>query len=112
MHYATRYANRLLQDLSDARRLAAQPETTSCGALGAQRQHGPHGYPGEPAQMCPVPLASYADGIVAALRNFQPLSPLTAIDGARLLGERAALAAYERRGDIAAGGSCRLLHSR
>jgi len=61
--------------------------------------------------MCPVPLASYADGIIAALRNFQPLSPLTAIDGARLLGERAALAAYERRGDIAAGGSCRLLQA-
>jgi hypothetical protein len=69
------------------------------------------GYPGEPAQMCPVPLASYADGIVAALRNFRPRSPLTAIDGARLLGERAALAAYERRGDIAAGGTCRLLQA-
>ena len=111
LDYATRYANRLLQDLSDARRLAAQPETHPAVRWAHSGSMALTGYPGEPAQMCPVPLASYADGIIAALRNFQPLSPLTAIDGARLLGERAALAAYERRGDIAAGGSCRLLQA-
>jgi len=111
LNYATRYANRLLQDLSDARRLAAQPETHPAVRWAHSGSMALTGYPGEPAQMCPVPLASYADGIIAALRNFQPLSPLTAIDGARLLGERAALAAYERRGDIAAGGSCRLLQA-
>ena len=111
LDYATRYANRLLRDLSDARRLAAQPETHPAVRWAHSGSMALTGYPGEPAQMCPVPLASYADGIIAALRDFQPRSPLTAIDGARLLGERAALAAYERRGDIAAGGSCRLLQA-
>ena len=60
--------------------------------------------------MCPVPLASYADGIVAALRAVAPgFRPRTALDGARLLGERAALAGYRRAGDMSPGGSCRLL---
>jgi hypothetical protein len=111
LDHATRYANRLLQDLSDGRPLAAPPETHPAVRWAHSGSMALTGYPGEPAQMCPVPLASYADGIVAALRNFRPRSPLSAIDGARLLGERAALAAYERRGDIAAGGSCRLLQA-
>src|SRR5450432_3620021 len=60
-------------------------------------------------QMCPVPLGSYADGIIAALHSVRPSSAIAAIDGACLLGERAALAGYTRAGDVSPGGSCRLL---
>ncbi len=59
--------------------------------------------------MCPVPLASYAEGIVAALAALRPQSALGQLDGAQLLGERAALANYRRGGAVAPGGSCRLL---
>ena len=67
------------------------------------------GYPQQTPQMCPVPLASYADGILAALGELRPHSPVSHLDGAQLLGERAALGGYRRGGDIAPGGSCRLL---
>jgi len=59
-------------------------------------------------QICPLPLASCADGAIAALQLLAPDSRL-AVDGAALLGERAALAGYTRAGAISPGGSCRLL---
>ncbi|HSB97765.1 MAG TPA: CoA transferase [Spongiibacteraceae bacterium] len=59
-------------------------------------------------QICPLPLASCADGVIAALQLLAPDSGLV-VDGAALLGERAALAGYTRAGAISAGGSCRLL---
>ena len=105
---AGRYANALLGDLGVSRSVSEQPELhpaqrwAHCGGLALT------GYPAA-AQMCPVPLASYADGVVRALRAVCPDSPLNALDGAQLLGERAALAGYRRAGDIAPGGSCRLL---
>lgn len=109
LHSATRYANRLLQDLGAGQRLAEQPETHPAVRWARSGCMTLTGYAAEAAQMCPVPLASYADGIIAALGAFQPHSPLGSLDGACLLGERAALAGYRRRGDIAPGGSCRLL---
>ena len=105
---AGRYANALLGDLGVSRSVSEQPELhpaqrwAQCGGLALT------GYPAA-AQMCPVPLASYADGVVRALRAVCPESPLNTLDGAQLLGERAALAGYRRAGDIAPGGSCRLL---
>ena len=59
--------------------------------------------------MCPVPLASYADGILAALQALQPGSALAGIDGASLLSERAALTENARAGDVSVGGGCRLM---
>jgi hypothetical protein len=106
---ASAYANRLLADLGAPLSLSGRAEPhpalrwAQCGAMALT------GYPDEAPQMCPVPLASYADGIVAALGEFCPHSPVRQLDGAQLLGERAALGAYRRGGDIAAGGSCRLL---
>lgn len=109
LHYATGYANRLLADLGDSHSLALRTEPhpalrwAQCGAMELT------GYPEERAQVCPVPLASYADGILAALAALAPASRVGAVDGARLLTERAALGGFRRAGNISAGGSCRLL---
>lgn len=67
-------------------------------------QHGP-------PQVCPVPLASAAQGawsLVDAL-SLRPLPE--AHDGARLLGERAAIAGHRRQGGVSPGGACRLLRA-
>lgn len=61
-----------------------------------------------PPQMCPAPLASCADGALAALAV---LAPPGAFDGSRgsfLLAERAALMGLQRRGERSPGGACRL----
>ena len=106
---ASGYANRLLADLGAPLRVSRGVEPhpalrwAQCGAMALT------GYPQQTPQMCPVPLASYADGILAALNALRPHSPVRHLDGAQLLGERAALAGYRRGGDIAPGGSCRLL---
>ncbi len=106
---ASAYANRLLADLGVPLRLSVRAEPhpgrrwAQCGAMALT------GYPDEAPQMCPVPLASYADGIVAALAQLRPCSAVAQLAGAQLLTERAALAGYRRGGDVAAGGSCRLL---
>jgi hypothetical protein len=59
------------------------------------------------SQICPLPLATCADGVIAAL-NLLAGNGLD-IDGAALLGERAALMGLTRAGSVSAGGSCRLL---
>jgi hypothetical protein len=64
-----------------------------------------------PGEMCPVPLASYAHGILRALAALAPDAPLQGLDGARLLSERAALSGYRRAGEVAPGGSCHLLRA-
>ena len=105
---AGRYAEALLKDLGVSRSVSGERELhpaqrwARCGGLALT------GYP-TAAQMCPVPLASYADGVVRALRTLCPDAPLDTLDGAQLLGERAALYGYQRGGDVAPGGGCRLL---
>ncbi|MDB5870366.1 MAG: CoA transferase [Polaromonas sp.] len=64
-----------------------------------------------PAQMCAVPLASQADGLIAALNYLSPNAALRGIDGAQLLGERAAMTGHLRRGATSPGGACRLLRA-
>jgi hypothetical protein len=106
---ANGYANRLLADLGAPSSVSGHAEPhpalrwAQCGAMALT------GYPDEAAQMCPVPLASYADGVVIALAQLCPHSAVGQLDGAQLLGERAALACYRRGGQIAPGGSCRWL---
>jgi crotonobetainyl-CoA:carnitine CoA-transferase CaiB-like acyl-CoA transferase len=108
---ATDYANRLLGHLGAPLLLRpSRPEHPAlrwahCGAMFLT------GNPAAPPQMSPVPLAAFADGILTALRSLQPGSALDALDGAALLGERAALSGYRRGGDISAGGGCRLLQA-
>ncbi|MBS0378910.1 MAG: CoA transferase [Proteobacteria bacterium] len=62
-----------------------------------------------PAQMLPVPLAAIAEELCAQLALLSPGTPLSALSGARLLTERAALAGFTRAGPRSTGGSCRLL---
>ena len=107
--YATDYANGLLAQLGAPQRLQPRPEIHPALRWAQSGAMALTGYPQEPPQMCPVPLASYADGIVAALQAVQPGPGLEQLDGGRLLGERAALTGYARAGDVSAGGSCRLL---
>lgn len=64
-----------------------------------------------PAQLCPVPLATCADAVIAALRAISDCPALKTLDGAALLVERAASFGYSRAGAISAGGSCRLLQA-
>src|ERR1700722_18850994 len=106
---ATDYANGLLEQLGAPQILQARPETHPALRWAHSGAMALTGYPLGPAQMCPVPLASYADGIIAALQALQPGSALTGIDGASLLSERAALTGNTRAGDVSVGGSCRLM---
>lgn len=106
---ASSYGNRLLRDLG----------ATMCCALTrdadpAQRHADSGllaltGHADGPPLDCPLPLAICADGALAALGALAGTSALDTIDGARLLGQRAALAGLTRNGRIAPGGSCRLL---
>ena len=108
--WACRYANALLAQLETPVRIG--PQTEAPAALVWARS-GAMTLTGEregPAQLCPVPLASLADGLIAALHALRPCAALRAIDGGALLGERAALGQLERAGAIAAGGACRLLY--
>lgn len=61
--------------------------------------------------MFPAPLAACADGVLAALAALGPAGVLDGIDGAALLGERAAIAGHQRGGAVSPGGACRLLQA-
>jgi len=72
------------------------------------------GHADGPAQMCPVPLASCADGALKALHCIASAIRTSAARlpaGAALLGERAAIAGLHRHGAIAPGGGCRVLRA-
>ena len=108
-HPASAYANALLRELGAPPALQARAEPHPAlrwAQSGAMALTGAED--GDP-QVCPVPLASCADGLIAALSALSGSRALRGLDGARLLGERAALAGYRRRGLTAPGGSCRLL---
>lgn len=61
-----------------------------------------------PPLLAPAPLASRARRLAEALAG---LGGSPALDGAALLGERAACLGLRRRGRVSPGGSCRLLRS-
>jgi len=72
----------------------------------------------EPPRLAPAPLAACAAAALDALRTLAPASGLAAagadgpeLDGAALLGERAAYLGLARRGSVSPGGSCRLLRA-
>jgi hypothetical protein len=56
-----------------------------------------------------APLASCADGALAAFAALTGSEALRGVDGAPLLGERAAHTGFRRRGRISASGACRLI---
>ena len=69
------------------------------------------GFADGPSLMCPVPLASCADGAMVALRTLASVESDALPAGASLLGERAALAGLHRNGRASPGGGCRLLRA-
>lgn len=74
------------------------------------------GYAGVPPVAPPGHLAACARGALAALRTLAgdhgDAPALALVDGATLLGERAAVLGLERRGTTSAGGYCRLVPAR
>lgn len=58
---------------------------------------------------CSAPLAACAQGAWLALASLCPQRFSAGFPAYQLLGERAAIAGYQRRGRISAGGACRLL---
>ncbi len=68
------------------------------------------GRPDGPPVLAPAALATWAREAVTELRALAGARwMLGALDGAALLGERAALSGYARRGTISPSGTCRLL---
>jgi len=112
MGLAADYARSLLADLGADPGLLANPDShhpaiawASSGAMALT------GRPDQPPRMCPAPLAACADGVLMALASLAD-RPLPAdLVGSRLLGERAAIAGYGRKGSISPGGSCRFLET-
>lgn len=70
------------------------------------------GHPDGPPLPAPGPLASCADGAAALVGAFAAaVGQPVAVDGAALLGERAAIAGLSRRGRGSAGGAARLVRT-
>ncbi len=69
------------------------------------------GYARGTPRLAPGPLATFARDEVEALARASGSARLRALDGAALLGERAATAGLRRRGRTSPGGSCRLLRT-
>lgn len=111
---ASEYAKKLLCSLGSA---AALGEVEDVHPAIRWQQSGMMALTGQPlnsaepplGQMCPVPIASCADGTLAALWQLADHDPVPR--GAELLSERAGLFGYTRQGPIAPGGSCQLIQS-
>jgi hypothetical protein len=105
---AVDYADALLRDLGAAveRRDGppARPPALAWAESGAMALTG---RTEGPPLMSPAPLAACADGVLRALAALG--GGLDGLDGAALLGERAALAGLSRAGAVSPGGACRLL---
>lgn len=67
------------------------------------------GQPGQSPRHCPAALAACAQGAWLALSVLSDGQLDSGFDAHRLLGERAAIAGYSRRGSSSPGGACHLL---
>ncbi len=108
---ASAYGAALLESLgfavaADTRRAAYDPlrDWAASGAMALS------GEPGQ-ASLGPWHLATAMRGALAALANVSTNPLAYDLDGPALLGERAAIFGYQRRGRISPGGSCHLLPS-
>jgi hypothetical protein len=110
---ATDYARSLLESLGARAGAVAGPDDPHPAlAWAGSGLMALTGNSNGPAQMCPVPLASCADGAMAALRCIAPEDMAAALpSGSALLGERAAIAGLRRGGSASPGGGCRLLEA-
>lgn len=109
---AQRYAERLLCDLGEQPpRPVAAPDTHPALAWAQSGVMQLTGQRAGPPLMCPAPLASCADGALAALAALAPPGSLDGLQGSALLAERAALTGHFRAGASSPGGACRLLQA-
>lgn len=67
------------------------------------------GYPDSSPVDAPLPLASYADAALDALRALSSVPLPASLNGGGLLALRAQMTGLSRQGAISAGGSCRIL---
>lgn len=106
------YARKLLDDLGvvDVKISAATGKHPAAG-LATSGLMAMTGRADGPATVCPVPLASCADGALQALRALTGRDILPGVPGSRLLTERAAITAQTRTGGQSAGGHCALLQA-
>lgn len=109
---ATDYADRLLSSLGvdvrrDYRRADVHP-AISWARSGAMSLTGRAD--GSP-QMCPVPLASCVEGVLAAFTVIAGEHVAARLPGAAVLSEHAACAGLRRNGAISPGGGSRLLRT-
>ena len=108
-----RYAARILTSLG-----AAAPEQTVTAAIHPARRWAESGLmsltvtDAQTPCMCPVPLASCADGALDAFRWLVRENVFPAITGADLLVERAAITGYQGNGSRSLAGHCRILQCR
>jgi hypothetical protein len=110
--FATDYARALLESLGARVSVADGPDDVEPAVAWARSGLMMlTGTAEGPPQMCPVPLASCADGAMAALRALMAAGTETLPAGAALLGERAAIAGLRRNGAISPGGGCHLLQT-
>lgn len=121
MHAAGGYAESLLASLppvaAEAPALLPEHPALAWARSGAMALTG---RADEPPRLAPAPLATCAATALDALRALAPTSRLAlaaaddsaaGVDGAALLGERAAYLGLSRRGSVSPGGSCRLLRA-
>lgn len=111
LNTAAAYARQLLASLdAPAAALDLAPEHPAVAAARCGLMTLTGAADGEP-QICPVPLASCADGALAALAGLAPARAFEGLRGSDLLCERAAIFGHARAGLVSAGGSCRLLEA-
>jgi hypothetical protein len=118
---AARYASALLADCGIDRGIGAGADSRATiiagdphpdlawAASGAMALTGP---PDAAPRLAPGPIAVCAAGAGAALAQLAGSRILGRLDGAALLGERAALSGLFRQGSVSPGESCRLLRAR
>jgi hypothetical protein len=103
------YARRLLDTVGgDALPVSLAPEHPALSAVRCGLMALTGSADGAP-MICPAPLASCADGALAALAALAPADAFKGLRGANLLTERAAIAGHVRAGNVSPGGSCHLL---
>lgn len=62
-----------------------------------------------PPLVCPAPLTTFADAMMARLRDFAAEPALLPANGSLMLGERGRMLGLKRNGRVSPNGSCRLL---
>lgn len=110
-HEASAYGAALLESLGVG--VAAGAGTDDCDPVLDWAASGAMALSGEPkrASLGPWHLAAAMRGALAALSSVGAEALPANLDGPALLGERAAIFGFKRRGRVSPGGSCHLLRS-